>query len=62
MCTVDARCANLKAVEQHVMEFHTNPEEAIEAIKVLRATADSDGNGYIQIDEFVDTIMGEDPS
>jgi hypothetical protein len=40
------------------MAYHPHPEEAIEAIKVLRSTADGDGNGYFQIDEFVDTIMG----
>jgi len=52
------RCAQIKSVEKHVMAYHPHPEEAIEAIKVLRSTADGDGNGYFQIDEFVDTIMG----
>ena len=53
-------CANINSIEEHVMQFHNSPEEAIEAIKVLRSTADRDGNGYFHIDDFVDPIMGSD--
>jgi len=53
-------CAEIASVEDHVMRWHPNREEAIEAIKALRTTADGDGNGYFNFNEFVDMIMQDD--